>query len=158
MQVLKYDTFFHMATGICTLVTKISISIYILRIKNSRSLRLMLWILMILMTLATIAAIVVFSISCIPLAALWTPSLRSHAKCFPMKAIYNVAYVQSAFTIVCDLFLTISPIVILWNVRIKTKKKVQICFLMSLGLIATISNVLRNPFQSGLTTKDATCK
>lgn len=111
---------------------------------------------MVFMSLASLAVIIVLSLSCVPLAALWTPSLRPHAKCLALKTEYNVAYVQSGFTIITDLLLTISPIVILWNVKIKTGKKIRICILMSLGLIATISNALRNAFQSGLTSKDPT--
>ena len=158
LEILKYNTFFQMANVLCTLLTKISISFYILRIKNDRSLRILLWILMVLMSLATVAVIAVLSISCIPLRALWTPSLQPDAKCLPLRTVYNVAYVHSGYTIVIDLFLTLSPVVILWNVRIKTEKKIRICVLMSLGLVATISNALRNAFQSGLTSKDPTCK
>ena len=157
LEILKFNTIFQMDNVLCTLATKFSISIYILRIKDDRSLRIFVWILMALMSLATLAVIITLSVSCIPLKALWTPSLEPHAKCLPLKTVYNVAYVQSGFTIVTDLLLTISPIVILWNVRIKTWKKIRICILMSLGLIATISNALRNYFQSGLTSKDPTC-
>lgn len=158
LKILKYNTFFQMVNVLCALVTKISISLYILRIKNDRSLRILLCALMVLMSLATVAVIVVLSVSCIPLEALWTPSLQPKAKCLPLRTVYNVAYVQSGFTIVIDLILTLSPIVILWNVRIKMVKKIRICTLMSLGLVATISNALRNAFQSGLTSKDPTCE
>lgn len=113
LEILKYNTFFQMDNVLCTLVTKISISIYILRIKNSRPLRLLLWILIIFISLATLAVIVVLSVSYIPLEALWTPSLQSHAKCLALKTEYNIAYVQSGFTIITDLFLTISPAVVL---------------------------------------------
>ncbi|KAL8888829.1 MAG: hypothetical protein Q9192_006112 [Flavoplaca navasiana] len=156
LKILKYNTFFQMVNVLCALITKVSISLYILRIKNDRSLRILLCALMVLMSLATVAVIVVLSVSRIPLEALWTPSLQPKAKCRPLRTVYNVAYVQSGFTIVIDLILTLSPIVILWNVRIKMVKKIRICTLMSLGLVATISNALRNAFQSGLTSKDPT--
>lgn len=147
-----------MVNVLCALVTKFSISIYILRIKNDRILRTLLQVLMAFMSLATLAVIIVLSISCIPLKALWTPSIQEEAKCLPLKSVYTVAYVQSGFTIVTDLCLTISPIVILWNIRIEFWAKVRICFLMSLGLIATISNALRNAFQPALTGSDYTCE
>ncbi|KAL8668764.1 MAG: hypothetical protein Q9168_006622 [Polycauliona sp. 1 TL-2023] len=158
LEILKYNTFFQMVNVLCTLFTKFSISVYILRIKNDRPLRILLWVLMVSMSLATLAVIISLSVSCIPLRALWTLSLQAHAKCLPLATVYNVAYVQSGFTIVIDLFLTVSPMVILWNVRIDTRKKIRICSLMSLGLIATISNALRNYFQKGLTSKDPTCE
>ena len=155
---LKYNTVVQIASVLCTLLTKISISIYILRIKNERSLRMLLWILMVLIFVVSITDIAVISSSCIPFKALWTPSLQPQARCLPLKSVYNVAYVQSGFTIVVDLCLTISPIVVLWKVRIEKWKKVRICVLMSLGLVATISNALRNGFQSGLTAPDPTRK
>lgn len=147
-----------MVNVLCILVTKLSISIYILRIKNDRILRTLLQVLMAFMSFATLASIVVLSIACIPMKALWTPGIREEATCLPLKSVYTVAYVQSGFTIVTDLCLTISPIVVLWNVRIKPRAKVRICCLMSLGLIATISNALRNAFQPALTGGDYTCK
>ncbi|PYH44102.1 uncharacterized protein BP01DRAFT_374959 [Aspergillus saccharolyticus JOP 1030-1] len=154
LQILKYNTFFQMLNVLCTLLTKYSISLYLLRIRDDRRLRLGLGVLMLLMTLATIAVIVVLSVSCIPLQRLWDKSVPG--TCLALAAVYNVAYVQSGFTIVVDLCLTMTPIIVLWDVKIKRGRKTMICGLMSLGLIATVSNALRNDFQSGLTSADMT--
>ncbi|KAI4146672.1 MAG: hypothetical protein LQ340_005850 [Diploschistes diacapsis] len=152
--ILKLNTFFQMDNVLCTLFTKISISIYIVRIKNEKWLRRMLWVLMVLMFLATLICIIGLSISCIPLEALWNPAIKG--KCLPLQTVYIVSYVQSAFTIITDLCFTVSPIAILWNVQIRKGRKVLICFLMSLGLVATISNALRNVFVPDLTSPDLT--
>ncbi|TEY29575.1 hypothetical protein BOTCAL_0938g00010 [Botryotinia calthae] len=58
-----------------------------------------------------------------------------------------MSYVQSGFAIITDIFLTASPIAILWN-------KLAICGLMSLGLMATIANALRNAFIPSLEESD----
>jgi hypothetical protein len=108
------------------------------------------------MSLATFAVILVLSLSCRPLRKLWNPEIPG--TCLPLTTVYNVAYVQSAFTIVIDIGLSLVPIAILWNIRIKPGRKTLICVLMSLGFIATISNALRNKFQTELTSKDFTCK
>ncbi|PFH59145.1 hypothetical protein XA68_12765 [Ophiocordyceps unilateralis] len=154
LQVLKFNTFFQMDNVLCTLFTKYSISLFILRIDNSRRPRWALAILMVLMTLATIAVIVVLSVSCVPLEKLWNHHVPG--TCLPLATVYYVAYVQSGFTIVIDLCLTASPVIILWNVKIEKGRKTLICLLMSLGLIATISNALRNAFQKQLTSEDMT--
>lgn len=156
LQILKFNTFYQMDNVVCTLLTKFSIGFYILRIHDTRPLRWFLSIIMTLMTLATIAVIVVLSVSCIPLRKLWEP--ETPGSCLKLTTVYNVAYVQSAFTIVTDLSLTAAPVFILWNVRITRRRKIQVCLLMSLGLLATVSNALRNDFQSGLTEKDFTCE
>ncbi|KAG8414396.1 hypothetical protein J3459_014783 [Metarhizium acridum] len=152
--ILKFNTFFQMVNVLCTLFTKCSISIFILRIRDSKRLRWVLGLLMALMTLATIVVIVVLSVSCIPLQRLWDKHVAGI--CIPLVTVYNVAYVQSGFTIVIDLCLTTAPVLILWNVKVKRGRKTFICLLMSLGLIATVSNALRNYFQNGLTTPDMT--
>ena len=76
----------------------------------------------------------------------------------PRSTASRLAYVQSAFCIMTDLLLTASPIAIIWNVRIKTWKKVRICILMSLGLIATFCNAIRNYLQPEVTADDFTCE
>jgi hypothetical protein len=155
LQLRKLDVFSQMSVILCTLVAKISISIYILRIKDDRRLRIALWVLMIIMTLGTIAPIIVLLCQCIPLRKLWIP--KTPGTCLPIAAVNDVFYVQSALTIVVDLCLTVSPIIILWNIQMRKSKKMLVCFLMSLGLLATICNGLRNYLQKGLTTSDFTC-
>ena len=60
--------------------------------------------------------------------------------------------------IVTNLALEMAPVTLQWDVQITLKRKIQVCFLMLLGLIATVSSVLRNAFQSGLTKPDFTCE
>ncbi|KAE8137529.1 hypothetical protein BDV38DRAFT_292996 [Aspergillus pseudotamarii] len=139
---IRYNTFFEMASIVCTLVTKFSICCYILRIRDDRQIRWALVILMIPMTLITIAIIIVLSMSCTPL---WSDSIPP--VCVPVTGMYTAAYAQSALTIVVDLCLTSAPAIILWGIRIQRGRKVFICGLMSLGLIATISNALRSYWQ-----------
>ncbi|PQE25645.1 integral membrane protein [Rutstroemia sp. NJR-2017a BBW] len=152
LDLIKWQVGFQTAIVICTLVTKLSISLMILRIKDTKSIRYALGIMMFLMTSATVAMIITEFISCIPLAALWTPSIKG--KCIPPSKVYLLAYIQSGATIVADLCLTASPVIILWNVRINKKKKTLILGLMSLGLIASVCNAIRSGVQGGLLTDD----
>lgn len=157
LNILKYNVFFQVSVVICTLLTKFSIGFLIVRIKNDQTLKWTLLAIMSFMTAATVAVIVVEFISCIPLKKLWTPQIKGH--CIAQSNVYVIAYIQSGFNIITDLCLTISPIVILWKVRISTRRKVLICGLMSLGLTATISTALRNVYTPELTTsEDFTCK
>jgi len=144
LDIVKWSIFIQISITLCTLVTKISICIMILRIQNTKPLRVILWTMMSLTTAVTITLAILQLVHCIPLKALWTPSI--HGRCIPSAQVYNFAYVQSGFNIVADLCLSVSPIVILWNVKISRKKKTLICGLMSLGLTATICSALRNPF------------
>ncbi|EIT80681.1 hypothetical protein AO1008_07168 [Aspergillus oryzae 100-8] len=152
LQILKVNTIYQIFNVICALVTKYSISFYILRIRNSRDVRWILAWLMLFMTLATTGAAVILAVSCIPLEKQWNKDVPG--TCLFPKTAYSVAYVQSGFTIVIDLCLTSAPVIILWDVKIKRGRKTLICGLMSLGLVATVSNALRNCYQGGLTAPD----
>ncbi|KAK6823068.1 hypothetical protein RU639_005937 [Aspergillus parasiticus] len=152
LQILKVNTIYQMINIICALVTKYSISLYILRIRNSRTVRWILAWLMLFMTLATIGAVVILAVSCVPLERLRNKDVPG--TCLPPKPVYSVAYVQSGFTIVIDRCLTSAPVIILWDVKIKRGRKTLIGGLMSLGLVATVSNALRNAYQGGLTAPD----
>lgn len=156
METDKFNTFFQMVDVICAFFTKVSISLFILRLKDTRALRWVLFVLMFFMFLATLQVVVVECVACDPMRKMWDPSVPGH--CLPSDAVLIAANVQSAFTIFTDLCLTASPIVILWQVQINIKRKLQICALMSLGLMATVCNILRNVYQARLKESDVTCK
>ena len=143
-----YNTLLQMDIVICTFVTKLSISIYILRIKNNKRICDILQVSMAFMFLATLALVIVVSLACIPLKKLGTPSVKGIR--LPRSTAYNVAYVLSGYCIITDLSLIASSIVILWNVRIKTCKKVRLCILMALDRNATFCNVTRNYLQPNI--------
>lgn len=156
LELVKINLFFQMTDTLCVLFTKISICFFILRFRDDRKIRWILSIFAFFMTLSSLACIIVLSLACQPLKKFWTPQIAGH--CQPLANIYIVGYVQSGFTIVTDLGLSLVPVWILWRVQIKPMRKFQISLLMSLGLIATIANALRNPYQRGLTSKDFTRK
>jgi hypothetical protein len=113
------------------MITKISISIYILQIRDDKLLQWILWIMMTLMSTGTIATIAVLGSSCAPLKKMWEH--HTPGRFLDLAALYNVAYVQSALTIVTDLGLSFVPIYILRNLRIATSRKIYVCSLFSLG-------------------------
>jgi hypothetical protein len=155
MQILKFNIFFQLVYVLCTMITKISITLFILRIVNDKRFKWFLWIIMTFMVLSTIAMIAVLMATCTPLNALW--DLNVNGTCLPFSTETNVAYLQSSFVIFSDACLTISPVVILWNIRLRRGEKTWICFLMSLGLIATLSNAIRNRYLGVIETQDFTC-
>ncbi len=148
-QILRLSQVYEMAQVVCTLFTKISISFYILRFKDSRTLRWLMTVFMTLISFATIAVIVVLSMALHSL-------MKEPDKPFSFPEMFIVAYVQSGLTIVIDLGMTSLPIIMLWSIRIKPSQKTFIGVLMSLGLIATLSNALRNLFLKTLPNQDFT--
>lgn len=155
LQILKWNTIYQILNVSGALITKVSIGLFLLRLKDSRKLKLALGGVLVPLAIVTLVLCFIVGLQCIPLKALWTPTIKG--KCMNQETPLKVSYVQSGFAIITDLFLSGSPIAILWKVQINLKKKVAICALMSLGLMATVANALRNVFIPNLTAKDETC-
>jgi hypothetical protein len=156
LQIAKWNAIYQILNISGALLTKVSIGLFLLRLKQSRKFAIAVWGVLTPLFITTLILCFVVGLQCIPLRALWTPTIKGH--CISTETPLNVSYVQSAFAILADLFLTVSPIVILWKVQISLKKKIGICVLMSLGLMATIANALRNAFIPNLTASDETCE
>ncbi|KAI1658974.1 hypothetical protein F4813DRAFT_388232 [Daldinia decipiens] len=151
---LKWNSVYQALNVIGAFFTKLSIGIFLLRLKNSKNIRVTIWIFLTPLALSTLVVVFTVLLQCIPLDALWTPT--TEGRCISQNVPLTASYVQSGFAILADLFLTASPIAILWNIKISRSKKVGICGLMSLGLMATIANALRNAYIPNLTESDFT--
>lgn len=156
LQIAKWNAIYQILNVSGALLTKISIGLFLLRLKQTTKFKIAVWGVLAPLCITTLILCFVVGLQCIPLRALWTPTIKGH--CISSETPLKVSYVQSGFAILADLFLTVSPIVILWKVQISLKKKVGICGLMSLGLMATIANALRNGYIPNLTASDETCE
>ncbi|PQE18291.1 integral membrane protein [Rutstroemia sp. NJR-2017a WRK4] len=154
LAIVKWNTIYQVINVLGAFFTKLSIAFFILRLQNTATLTLLIWLILTPLALSTIVLCFVVLLQCIPLVGLWTPMIPSH--CISSQVPLNTSYVQSGFAIITDVFLTASPIVILWKVQISSAKKLAICGLMSLGLMATVANALRNAFIPNLKESDIT--
>ncbi|KAL8965502.1 MAG: hypothetical protein Q9183_003820, partial [Haloplaca sp. 2 TL-2023] len=112
-------------------ITKVSICLFILRIKNTGWLRWCLYALMGGLVVTTLSCIIILSAQCRPLWAFWMPEAGS---CW-RKDVYNDAiWAQVAYSIFSDLVCTLLPVVVLWNIKVSRHLKVAVCGLMSVGL------------------------
>ncbi|MCJ1372496.1 hypothetical protein MMC20_003721 [Loxospora ochrophaea] len=126
--VIEFNLFFTLP------LTKISICCFMLRIKNKGWLKWCLYAMMIGLVLTSLPALIVLCAQCQPLRAYWD---RSAGTCWNAN-VYNIAiWIGVSFNIFSDLACTCFPVIVLWNVKIKTRTKYLISALMSLGLIAT---------------------
>ena len=74
-------------------LVKVSICLFLLRIldRTRKEFRRFIWILMVFSLAGNIALIITWFLQCIPLKALWNPTI--HGKCIPGAAIVDVVYV-----------------------------------------------------------------
>lgn len=155
-QILQWSVLYNIFTVLATLFTKYSICCFILRLKNDRYLKLVFGTFMLLMTLVTVVMIAVLGLSCAGQPV--SPDGAPPTGCVSLPATFIVLNIQSGFTIVIDLALTASPVFVLWNVRMPPGRKVFVVVLMSFGLVATVSNALRNYALSDSVWKDLSRK
>ncbi|KAL6703425.1 hypothetical protein ACN47E_009684 [Coniothyrium glycines] len=85
---------------------------------------------------------------CRPVETMWTPRTvqNGQGSCAPAEIFMIVGYIATAITIVTDLVLAIVPAVILWNMRMEKKRKLQAFGLLSSASIASIIVMVRIPY------------
>ncbi|KAK5734927.1 hypothetical protein LTR17_008560 [Elasticomyces elasticus] len=131
---------------------KISVCLLVLRIKNTKMLRYSLYGVMVLLVITTIIPIIALCTECKPVYGFWH---RKLGKCHsPNFRIYSI-YVQASYSAATDLLCSLLPIIIVWNLQMALSKKIGVCVIMSMGLIATAFAIVRAVSLS-VTTVDTT--
>ncbi|KEZ45125.1 hypothetical protein SAPIO_CDS2562 [Scedosporium apiospermum] len=135
-------------SGICVL--KLSIMLLILRLKDSKNLKIILYCAMAGLIITNFGVIVILLAECRPVGY-W----RGNGECWePKVRIYSI-YFTIAYSIVTDFLCSLLPLVVIWKVRIPFKTKFMAWSLMSLGLIATGFGIARAA-SLGIITNDLT--
>jgi len=81
-------------------------------------------------------------LQCKPLAAAWNPTIPG-AVCLPPSAAIIASNTGSAVCISTDFLLSLAPIAFLRKLNRPLREKILICGLMGVGLLATISSILK---------------
>ena len=154
--VIKWNTAYQIDNVLCVNLIKVSIILFVLRIQNSRKIAYLIWAVMLVMSIVNLVTVAMLASQCRPLAKLWDNTRPGI--CSAKSQITKIGYAQGVINILTDFFCTMTPIVVLWRVKISTRLKVVICGLMSIGLIATASQIVRVITLSTLEAKDYSCK
>ncbi|KAE9370148.1 hypothetical protein N431DRAFT_546099 [Stipitochalara longipes BDJ] len=118
---------------------KVSICLLILRIKDTRVLRMVVCTVMAGVLFTNFGCVIILLAECKP-AGFWRGAT---AKCWsPKIRIYSI-YATIAYSVVTDMVLSLVPLVVVWKVRIPMRTKASVCGLMSLGLVATGFGIAR---------------
>lgn len=149
---LLYD--FTIVFVIGSYFNKISIGLFLRRLKfNSRWFIIPMWVLMFLLGAIDIAALAINVFNCDDHLVSGSGG-HVEVLCPTDADASPVVYTQSGLTIVLDLFLSISPIPVLWNTQLTCQQKIRVWGLIALGLLSTVANALRNKYSYVLATYD----
>ncbi|EEU38602.1 uncharacterized protein NECHADRAFT_88487 [Fusarium vanettenii 77-13-4] len=112
--------------GVLSILVRVSISLYILRICRSRTPKRIIY-----------ASLTIFR------------SINNKGSCESSR-VTTTAIALSAIAGISDWIIALMPAVILWNIRISRRSKIIIIGLTSLGVLAGIAIIIRIPFIKGL--------
>lgn len=117
---------------------KISVSIQLLRLQQSRPWKIFLYVFMGIVAVTSLAYLIFIVLQCIPLAAAWDMTGRfPNAKCVDHRIFSRVSNANSYGCAAMDLILSLFPITFLRKLRRPRTEKVLIGFLMAVGLAAS---------------------
>ncbi|MCJ1395568.1 hypothetical protein MMC18_008454 [Xylographa bjoerkii] len=104
---------------------KIFIALQLLRIinKQNKLQAYILWFMTTSLFLVNVVCLIITFAQCTPVYALWD---RTVGTCWSPFIQLDSGYVQGAYSAFTDLFLTLFPIVIIWNLQIKLNVKVAL--------------------------------
>ncbi|OCL14332.1 hypothetical protein AOQ84DRAFT_264172, partial [Glonium stellatum] len=128
--------------AIAMMLTKISIACMLLRIKRSKAWLAFLYAMIAIQIASGIASIVFQLLQCIPLRALWDPSV-SGARCTKAESAYASIYANAAISIITDLIFALLPITFIRKMQRPLRDKIVLSALMGLGIFATITSIVK---------------
>ena len=154
--VIKWNTAYQISNVICVNMIKISILLFVLRIPSSKRISYLIYFVMFSMSVVNIVTVAALVSQCRPLKKLWNPEIPGD--CFYKGELSRFGYGQGVVNILTDFFCAITPVFILWNVKIKRRLKFAMFGLMSIGFLATASQIVRVVTLNSLNAEDYTCQ
>ncbi|KAF4554018.1 Hypothetical protein D9617_5g068940 [Elsinoe fawcettii] len=122
---------------------------------NAKKRRIMLWALGGILAVTGLTQILLSWLKCEPVAKLWNPTLPG--VCPRAVQAANFSYYQGAINAFADIFLSLFPITIVWNLQANMRVKIGFCLLMAFGAIPSIAVIIRTTLLGKLaTSKDIT--
>lgn len=133
--------------------TKVSICLFLLRIPTSKALIRPLQAAIVFLILSNIILTLLWILQCLPIAAAWDKAIQGN--CFSRGQKLRIIFAQAGMiweylaaydsevrhwrwkviSAASDFAFASYPILILWRIQMKTRTKVGLCCLMSLGVM-----------------------
>ncbi|KAH9214248.1 hypothetical protein DL95DRAFT_389702 [Leptodontidium sp. 2 PMI_412] len=141
--VMKYWYSSELIYIVTSLLIRLSIGFFLLRICNLRG---HIWAIRITMGSMILASIMYFGFmvfQCKPIPYFWLRFTDGQGSCFPVKLVTDLTIVFSVFSAASDLVFGILPIFVIWNLNMNRKTKVIVGGLLTLGILAGLSVIIR---------------
>ncbi|KAI4847261.1 hypothetical protein E4T44_04612 [Aureobasidium sp. EXF-8845] len=137
--------FFFFEVFYCTAIVpiKLSISLMQMRIASSKkSFINALCVTSAMFIIMNAISLFVIIFHCTPISRAWDTTTPG-GKCNSATVLTNIYYADTAVNIFTDWFCALLPVPLLWSVQLNRNSKVSVVFLLSLGILASLSACIR---------------
>jgi hypothetical protein len=116
-------------------IIRTSISIFLLRIANKSTHRIIIYVNLGVIWLLGIVYNFIVAFQCSPISYFWEQMIGKPGKCLPLNVVPDASIAYSLISGICDFVLALLPIWILWTVQLNKRTKVIVGTLLSTGFM-----------------------
>lgn len=144
----KYTLIFNSLYVLTTILFKISLAIFFLRIVVAQWQRRLIVISTAIFTAYSFAYMFITTFRCgLPRDILLN---TARGKCIPTSAVSPLLYVSGISNALMDIMFAFLPTTILWNSQMPIKTKISCCILLSMGGLSCVASIIRIAFLNGV--------
>jgi hypothetical protein len=121
--------------AITTILIRLSIGFYLLRICLFKVHTWIIRITMFIITLLTVMYFIFCIAQCSPVNFFWLQFDGEPGRCLPPAIVQNVSISYAVFAAVTDIIFGILPITVIWNLKMNRKAKMVVGCLLALGIM-----------------------
>ncbi|MCJ1236912.1 hypothetical protein MMC14_004895 [Varicellaria rhodocarpa] len=129
---------------------KVSVGCLILRLLPPSSVwrKWFIWSTIVFVFLFDSVNCVITFVQCSPPRALWDPQIPH--TCWDPKVQTNIAFGGTAYNIFVDAAFALLPTTIIWKLNMNQKKRIELCVILGLGLLAAICGIVKITYLGSL--------
>ncbi|RWA07280.1 hypothetical protein EKO27_g7834 [Xylaria grammica] len=119
---------------------------------NSFWMKFVLYFIMVTIFIINSLGVIFTFVQCNPPRALWTPGLK--ASCWDPQVQTNFNYFLAAWNIAADIVLALLPATFISRLKLQRPRKISLCVLLGLGLIAALFSGIKIHFLGDLKARE----
>jgi hypothetical protein len=144
----KYTLIFNSLYVLTTILFKISLAIFFLRIVVAQWQRRLIIISTAIFTAWSLAYMFITTFRCgLPKNILLN---TARGKCIATSAVSPLLYVSGISNALMDIMFALLPTTVLWNSQMPIKTKISCCILLSMGGLSCVASIIRIAFLNGV--------
>ncbi|RDW64003.1 hypothetical protein BP5796_10505 [Coleophoma crateriformis] len=139
---------------ISTVLVRLSVAIFLLKICISPAHRFIIYGTMTSIILFSIAFFFLILFQCHPVSFFWNQSSGMHGSCINERIVPHASIAHSAISATCDWILGLLPVNLVLHLQINKRTKGSLSIVLALGILAGVAALIRIPYIRVLSISD----